>query len=260
LAVALSHSLGLSLLLDGFHGLLHGFLVAYVITFYRLQVFIQLIHQGNSCRDIQTDDFLIGEFIEMLDEGPETVPVGGDDHTLSFEDCRSDGIFPIREKAFNSILEALSQRKKILGEVCVAPIPARITFIILREQWRADIIASAPEKDFFLPLFLGCLRLIQTLQSPIVTLVQPPGPIDRDPHHIEFIEGQPQRPYSPFQHRGVGDVEHIAFFSENFPRLYGFVDALFIQVHIGPPRKKVLFIPNALSMAEQNDFIHYKLL
>jgi hypothetical protein len=50
------------------------------------------------------------------------------------------------------------------------------------------------------------LRLVETLQGAIVTLVQAPVRFDWDPHTIHFVEHDPQRADRALENRGVGDV------------------------------------------------------
>src|SRR5262245_1154480 len=121
---------------------------------------------------------------------------------------------------------------------------------------RRDVVASAPDLDLGLAVFRRRLRLVQALQSPVVTPVEPPVLLDREPELSHFFERQVQRPNGPRQQRCERDVEIVVAVFQQAARLTRFLHALFGQVDVGPARETVLFVPGAFAVSEQNEFMH----
>ena len=89
-------SLGLALRGDG--GGLAGDLlgVAEVIVSDGLEIGVELIDEGNSCGDVEGDNLLVRDLIEILDQSPQTVSVGGDQNLLPGSNCGRNGLLCCR--------------------------------------------------------------------------------------------------------------------------------------------------------------------
>jgi hypothetical protein len=85
-----------------------------------------------------------------------------------------------------------------------------------------------------------------------MTLVEPPRVMDRYPHLVHLVHGYPKGPYRALKNRGERDIKYKTLFFENLTRIFGLGDPLFGKVDIGPAGEPVLFVPDTLSVAEQN--------
>ena len=81
-------------------------------------------------------------------------------------------------------------------------------------------------------------------------LIEPPVPLDRNPHQIHLIQRQPQRADRSFEHRRIRLVEGEALLFENFAGPAGLADSRFSQIHIGPTGKSVFQIPLTLTVPQ----------
>ena len=65
------------------HGSGDRLLVTEVVVFDRLEIFIQLINEGNAGRDVELEYLFLGEIVEILDQSAKAVPVGGNDDSFA---------------------------------------------------------------------------------------------------------------------------------------------------------------------------------
>ena len=87
-----------------------------------------------------------------------------------------------------------------------------------------------------------------------MALVEPPRPVDRDPHQVEIVERDPQRPDGPLQDGRVGDVEpEVRLRAASRCGIVCLCDASLGQVDVGPAGEPVLSVPCALTVAQQDE-------
>lgn len=60
--------------------------------------------------------------LQVLDDAPETVAVGGDEHSLALFDLRGDLIVPEGQSAGDRVLQALARRQLVLSQVGIATV------------------------------------------------------------------------------------------------------------------------------------------
>ena len=97
------------------------------------------------------------------------------------------------------------------------------------------------------------LRLVETLQRAVVTLVQAPAALDGQPHQVHLVEDDPERADRALQHRDERDVERDALGLEQptgFARLFA---PLRGEVDVDPAGEQVLEVPDALAVAQQDE-------
>lgn len=58
----------------------------------------------------------------MLNNPPQTVSMGSNEHPLPLFDLRGDLLVPERQRPCDGVLEALAGRKLVLGQVCIATV------------------------------------------------------------------------------------------------------------------------------------------
>lgn len=60
--------------------------------------------------------------LQVLDDAPETVAVGGDEHPLALFDLRDDLVVPEGQSAGDRVLQALARRELVLRQVGIATV------------------------------------------------------------------------------------------------------------------------------------------
>src|SRR5439155_1420067 len=80
--------------------------------------------------------------------------------------------------------------------------------------------------------------------------------LDRQPHLIQAVERDPQRPNRALQHRRERDVERVAAFFQQAARVARLLAPLVGQVDVGPAREPVLLVPGAFTVPKQNECMH----
>ena len=97
--------------------------------------------------------------------------------------------------------------------------------------------------------FCRC-RFIQALQSTIVSLVQSPRFLDRDPHPIELIENNPKCPNSSFQNGRESAIEAITVRFQESTGFRSFLPAAPGEINVRPPGEPIFLIPDTLAMPQ----------
>jgi hypothetical protein len=99
-------------------------------------------------------------------------------------------------------------------------------------------------------------RFVESLQRTIVSLVEAPALLHRDPQQVELVPGDPARAQGAFEHRAEGDVKGEALGLEQTPRLRRLCASVLGEIDVGPSSEPVLLVPGRLTVAEQNEFVH----
>ena len=86
--------------------------------------------------------------------------------------------------------------------------------------------------------------------------VEPPVLFLGNPHGVELVERDPERADRALEHGRVRDVEPVVAVAEQAPGLARFFATFLRQIDVGPPSESILFVPGALAVAQQNDFMH----
>jgi len=76
--------------------------------------------------------------------------------------------------------------------------------------WRRGVKGTPPDLDLGLSVLGSRLCLVEPGQTPVVALVEAPGPVDRQPHLVNAVKDEPQGPDGPLQRRGVAHIKFIA--------------------------------------------------
>src|SRR6478609_10706586 len=134
----------------------------------------------------------------------------------------------------------------------------RMPLIAFGQRWWRYVVAATPDLHLRLAMLLDGLRLVQALQRAVVALVQPPALLHRQPHAVHLVEGDPQGADGALQQRGVGVIETDARGLQFTAGLAGFLPALVGKVDIVPPGEQVGDVPQALAMAQQDEFAGHR--
>src|SRR6266850_2136672 len=129
----------------------------------RAQVVLERVHERDAGRDVEPDDGVVGDAVEILHEGPEAVAVGGDEDLVARADPRRDRLVPVRQEAFDRVLEALRRGRFLGSQARIAGIEARMTRIVRAQGGRPHVVAPAPEPGLLFAVSFRGLRLVQAL-------------------------------------------------------------------------------------------------
>ena len=84
-----------------------------------LHVLVQGVEQGDARGDVQLQNVLLRNIVQVLDQRPETVAVGGDDDLFPGPDLRDDRLLPIGDDAGHRVGQALAGGDLLRAEACV---------------------------------------------------------------------------------------------------------------------------------------------
>ena len=103
----MSVALAAGLLCDLLRCCFRRFLVAEVVAALWNQVAIELVHEWDPCRNVETGDVLLRHVVEMHHERTQAVAVGGYQHATTRPYVRHHGVVPVREHSSHNVGEAL---------------------------------------------------------------------------------------------------------------------------------------------------------
>ena len=108
----------------------------------------------------------------------------------------------------------------------------------------------------FVAVLFGRLAFVQSLERAVVLLVEPPALLHRDPVLTELVQHRVKGLHGPFQIGYIGFPEPVSLSPQQFAGFGGLGLAALAQIDIGPSRKPVFAVPDALAVAEQYDLLH----
>ena len=177
--------------------------------------------------------------------------MSGDDHALTAFQARQNGFVPVRHDAVDSQRQAFSGRQFGVGQFCIARIVARVALVVFGQLRRSDSEAATPLFNLLVTIFLSGFRFVQALQRAVMTFVQLPGFLNRQPGLIQFVQHVPQGVDGTFQHGGISKIKAEAFSLQQFTRCFRFANAFLGQIHVVPTGEAVFVVPLAFAMTNQ---------
>ena len=199
------------------------------------EVFIQMIHERHTGRYIHAGDLFIRDPFQVLSERADGIPMGCDQDLLSLSDFRTDHAFEVRSHTCDRILQAFRQRELyFILEFLIRSLVFRASWIICRKSRRTDVIGTTPQMDLLAAVLIRSLCLVESLQRPVVTLIQVIILLDGDPGEIHLIEHRVCRMNGTLQYRCIAFVEGKSLFSEQAACLTRFAVAFLRQLDIRP--------------------------
>src|SRR5437762_2729933 len=242
----------LGLALDRFGGGGDGLRIAEVAAAERLELRVELVEKRNPGGDVELDDLALGDPVQHLHHGAQAVAVRDDEDARSRAQLGSDARVPQGQDARERVGERLGGGKLARIDAGVARVEARVARIVARERRRRNVVAAAPDLHLILAVAGGGLGLVEPLQRSVVTLVQPPAPLDRHPHAMHLLVHRPERADRALQYRGEGDVRGDTRAEQLAARLAGLGESGVREIHIGPAGEQVFQVPGALAVTDQD--------
>ena len=206
---------------------------------------------------LSAGDVLVGDAVEVLDQGAQAVAVRGDEHDLAVAEVGHDLGLPVGQEPCDDVLEALGAGH-LVTEVGVARVAHLGELVVVRDGRRRGVEGAAPEHELLLAVLLERLLLVLALQGAVVALVEAPGALDGDPVPVGRVERQARGGDGASLQRGVHDVRaagrphrmQLAAAHRLGPALLG-------QVDVDPAGEEVLGVPVALAVAEQDQGVRH---
>ena len=112
-------------------------------------------------------------------------------------------------------------------------------------------VRTAPQHELLVAVLFADLGLVLALQSAVVTLVETPVTLNRNPQTICGIQSDVGGVDGATQQGGEHDVRKDVLLLEQLAATLGFGFTLLGQRYVDPAGELVSFIPCALSMTEQ---------
>ena len=154
---------------------------------------VEFVHEGLRGGDVEPHDIVVTHVVDVFDEGSERIAVRGDENALAGFNRGFDHLFPIGDDAGHRILEAFRRGNVHGGHVRVTGVVQSTAFVAFGERIRGRRVGAAPDQNLSLAEFLRGFRFVEALQSAVVAFVQAPGVLNRDPHLVKFVQGDPER-------------------------------------------------------------------
>ena len=174
--------------------------------------------------------------------------MSGDQNGLTSLQFRLDVGLEVRLNALDHVGKAFGFRNRIAGVARIIILRILVVRIDLR---RRSGVGTAPQHELLVTVLLTDLSLVLALQSAVVTLVQTPAALDRNPQAIGLVQRHVGGIDGTTQHRGEDDVRKNVLLLEQATAILGFLDTLLGQRDVDPAGELISFIPCALSMTEQ---------
>ena len=131
-----------------------------------LEIVIELVDEGNSRRNVQSTDLLVGNVIQILHEGPQSVPVSRNNDLLSRLDVRSDLALPVRHETLAGGLQTLSELVVEFNPL----VPRIVGGVMLTgsvDNRGRDVVRASPDKNLLLAVFVHCLLFVKALKRTV---------------------------------------------------------------------------------------------
>ncbi len=204
---------------------------------------VELVDQRNSRRDVQFDDRAVRYAVQVLDQRPQRIAVGGNQHASTRTNVRRNRVLPVRHEARHRIFERFGRGQVGRRQRRVARVPSRMSRVVrLERRWR-HVVAAPPDLRLRLAVFCGRLRLVEPLQRAVVPLVQPPASNHGNPEQVELVERDPASANRALEDRRVRDVEPQRLRAQKSPRFGSLPPTLIGQIDISPASESILLVP-----------------
>ena len=202
---------------------------------------------------VEPDDGVLGHPVEVLDQRPQAVAVGGDEHGAAGLEVGDDGVVPVRQHAHDDVGQALGAGTDLRRQRGVARVVVLRPRVVVGQGRRRGVVGAAPAHELLLAVLGQRLGLVLALQRAVVALVQPPRPAHRDPQPVGRLQRQLGRADGPLLQRRVHDVGQQVVLDEQRAAAHGLGHALLGEVDVDPAGEQVLLVPVALAVAEQHE-------
>ena len=174
--------------------------------------------------------------------------------TRPFSRIRHDAVVPVRQRPDHDILQAFGLRQDVGREVAVTLVEAALLAGL--ERRRRVGVGPAPLHEQLFAVLALRLLLVHPLQPAVVPLVEPPGPLHRQPGPAARLQRQRRRADRTGQQGRVADVGEHPLLQQELPTAPCLLHPGLGQIDIHPAGEKVGEVPLTLAVAEQHKRRH----
>mmetsp|Transcript_3623 Transcript_3623/g.13837 ORF Transcript_3623/g.13837 Transcript_3623/m.13837 type:complete len:251 (+) Transcript_3623:127-879(+) len=246
------NSLCLALVRNCLHLLFHLFLIGQIVVLDWFQLIVQLVHKRHSCWNIQLENLLGSHLVEVLHQGTQAVSVCHNQHVVTVLDLRCNGVIPVWKKSLRGEFQRLCIWQQFRIHILVARVMLWMPLIVFGQRWRRNIVGTSPYLHLFLSMFLSRLRLVQSLQCPVVSLIQSPTLVHWQIHLIQFLQYNAHGFNGTFEYGCVDNVEFEVVFGELLGTGEGFLFTCVSERNVCPSSEFVEFVPSGFSVADKD--------
>ena len=130
-----------------------------------------------------------------------------------------------------------------------------MVFTSFVNRGRGDVVRPSPDKDLILSVVVDCLLLVKSLKSTVMTLVQLPCLLDRDPHKLRLFKNVPEGANSSLQKRGKCNVGLNPLCLDELTSLDDFFVSLGGERTVIPSSELVFKIPSGFSVSHKDQCV-----
>ena len=174
--------------------------------------------------------------------------MGGDQHGLAGAQLRLDGGLEVGLDTLDDVGQALGFRNRVTGVTRVVVLRVLVVRVDLGRRGR---VGATPQHELLVTVLLTNLGLVLALQSAVVTLVETPVTLNRNPQAIGGIQCDVGGVDGTTQQGGEDDVRQDVLLLEQLATTLGFGFALLGQRDVHPSGELIGLVPCALSVTEQ---------
>src|SRR5690606_23050844 len=124
---------------------------------------------------------------------------------------------------------------------------------VIGQQRRRHVELPAPQLELLGAELLQGLGLVLALQSAVVTLVEPPGALHRNPQAVRRVQRDVRGLDRAAEQRRVQHIGKQPGLGEQLAAAAGLALALVSEADVHPAGEQVQFVPLALAVAEQDE-------
>ncbi len=185
------------------------------------QCAVEVVAQRCPGGKVQVFDLLLGEPVQDRDQGAQRVAVGDHQHPAPGAQLPSENIRPVRGGPGDHVRQALQGRQPAAAQGGVAGIRAQTGECVGGQRAGRDGERAAPRPVPFGAGLAGYLAFDAAGEGTVLTLVEPPGAVDRDPRPVQLLKEDVRGADRPPQHGGVHGVGYQPVPGQQLRRRYG---------------------------------------
>ena len=177
-----------------------------------VHILIEFKDEWACCWNVVSDNLWFTHACKVFDYCSQGVSVGNDDDVLAIKHRWAYGIVPEREDSINSDFKRFStwkcSNRQLLILWCILWMP----FIIKFQGWWWNIIASSPLQHELFSMLGRRFSFIEALKRTIVSFIQPPCFVMRDPPDVQFLRYGVVCVDCSLKDGGIRDIEIVTLF------------------------------------------------
>ncbi len=153
----------------------------------RLEIGIELVHQGYAIGDVELNDVAVRHLIQVFDQCANGVAVGHDQGLFTRFQGWRNGVVPKGQHARDGVFQAFRQGDQGGVNFCIALLVFFRSFIVMRQSRGRYVVAASPSQNLRVAIFFGRFGLVQALECAVMAFIQTPAVHHRKPWALHGI-------------------------------------------------------------------------